>query len=157
MGGLGASDMNAAEIGAEQLAGLPLLEEHSHSSKKGTCLASWQGPDGSLRVEAVVDDPVLQNKIRSGESRGFSLGTHCVLAECPDGVMRVRNRLQNELSVVKEGARPGTWIDRVDGRRVHIHQRASSAPPLLSCYPHPTPPTKRAHLRPHAVRKHASR
>lgn len=80
-GGLGAADMCAAEIRAEDMGGQPLLEEHDRAREKGQCIASWAGVDGSLRVEAVVTDPDLKQKIRTGKSRGLSLGTEMILVE----------------------------------------------------------------------------
>jgi hypothetical protein len=121
--GLGDADMNTTEIETEQLGGAPLLEEHDPSLNIGTCLASWNGVDGSLRVEASVEDPVAIEAIRSGRMRGLSLGTDMILGA--DG--GVIDRAQRELSVCAQGRRHGTWIDKIDGKRVHRYERASSA------------------------------
>ena len=115
------ADLTRAEIGTTQLGGAPLLEEHTHGQRVGTCLASWERNDGALRVQASVNDPDMARRIRSGEMRGLSLGTDLVMDEGGD----VLYRGQAELSVCEEGRRSGTWIDTIDGKTVHRHHRAS--------------------------------
>ena len=108
------ADLSRAEIQATNIAGRPLLNEHNHRAQVGECLASWQGTDGSLRVAARVTDPAAMQQVRDGSLRGLSLGTNMILAE--DGEVLFRD--QGELSVCKEGRRPGTWIDTLNGKTV---------------------------------------
>jgi len=110
-----AADLSRAEIASTNIAGRPLLNEHDSSSRVGTCLASWQGSDGSLRIAASVDDPNAIQQVRDGTLRGLSLGTDMVMSEGGD----VLYRNQAELSICEEGRRPGTWVDTIDGRTVH--------------------------------------
>jgi len=77
-GRLNAADLSRAEIAATNIAGRPLLNEHDSNSRVGTCLASWQGADGSLRVAASVDDAATIQQVRNGTLRGLSLGTDMV-------------------------------------------------------------------------------
>ena len=126
------ADLTRAEIATTDVAGRPLLYEHDQGTRVGTCLASWEGRDGSLRIAANVTDPGTQAQIRSGQLRGLSLGTDMIL----DTNGNVAYRGQAELSVCAEGKRPGTWIDHVGGRQVHhlvcASKRAQGAPRLAS-------------------------
>ena len=108
------ADLSRAEIQATNIAGRPLLNEHDHSARVGECLASWQGTDGSLRVAARVTDPAAMRQVRDGSLRGLSLGTNMIMDEGG----QVLYRDQGELSVCKEGRRPGTWIDTLNGKAV---------------------------------------
>lgn len=117
-----AADLSPAEIGTTQLAGRPVLNEHQHGKRVGTCLASWEGRNGELRISAHVHDQKMQRQIRSGEMRGLSLGTD-MIGDTEGGVLY---RGQNELSVCEEGRRAGTWIDHVDGTRVFRRHNASA-------------------------------
>lgn len=109
------ADLSRAEIGATNIAGRPLLNEHDANSRVGTCIASWQGSDGSLRIAASVDDPAAVQEVQNGTLRGLSLGTDMVLSE--EGSVLYRN--QAELSICQEGRRPNTWIDTINGQTVH--------------------------------------
>tara|TARA_B110000902_G_C14211711_1_gene551594 strand:- start:951 stop:1448 length:498 start_codon:yes stop_codon:yes gene_type:complete len=111
----GPADLNRAEIAATNIAGRPLLNEHDSDARVGTCLASWAGTDGSLRIAANVEDPQAIQQLKSGTLRGLSLGTDMVMDE--GGGVLFRN--QAELSMCAEGKRPGTWIDTIDGKIVH--------------------------------------
>ena len=117
----GPADLTSAEIRATNIAGKPLLNEHDTNVRVGTCLASWQGRDGSMRIAANVTDPDAIQNVRNGSLRGLSLGTDMVMDEGGD----VLYRGQQELSVCAEGRRTGTWIDTVDGRTVHRFDKAS--------------------------------
>jgi len=108
------ADLSRAEIQATNIAGRPLLTEHDHTAQVGECLASWQGTDGSLRVAARVTDPAAMQQVRNGSLRGLSLGTNMIMDE--EGQVLYRD--QGELSVCKEGRRPGTWIDTLNGKAV---------------------------------------
>ena len=44
------ADLTAAEIGVQRLAGRPLLNEHDGGKRVGTCLTSWEGRNGELRI-----------------------------------------------------------------------------------------------------------
>jgi len=116
------SDLNAAEIATTQLGGAPLFWEHQTSSRPvGQVLASWEGSDGSLRMSAIVTDPTTEKRVRNGTARGLSLGTDVISTDKGDVLMRA----QRELSVCKEGRRPGTFIDHVGGQRVLRRAKAS--------------------------------
>lgn len=116
-----AADLSAAEIRATNIGGRPLLDEHDANARVGTCLASWPGSNGELRVAARVTDAATQERIRKGSMRGLSLGTDMIM----DDKQNVLFRGQAELSVCAEGRRPGTWIDTVNGKNVLRHHRAS--------------------------------
>tara|TARA_B100001175_G_scaffold35808_1_gene26075 strand:- start:2425 stop:2856 length:432 start_codon:yes stop_codon:yes gene_type:complete len=116
------ADLTAAEIESTNLSGRPLLNEHIEHARIGTCLASWPGRDGSLRILANVEDESMASDIKSGKMRGLSLGTDLVGNE--NGEVLFRG--QRELSVCEEGRRSGTWIDHINGKQVHRFQRASS-------------------------------
>ena len=109
------SDLTAAEIATTNINGKPLLHEHDGGLRIGTCLASWEGRDGSLRIAAEVENPETQTQIRKGNLRGLSLGTDMVTN--PEGEVLFRG--QAELSVCEQGRRDRTWIDTIDGRNVH--------------------------------------
>lgn len=143
------ADLSRAEINGTNIAGRPLLNEHDSGSRVGTCLASWQGTDGSLRIAADVDDPTAIGQVRNGTLRGklglktppkrlathrhalntpknfqppgLSLGTDMILSEGGD----VLYRNQAELSICAEGKRDNTWIDTIDGKSVHRTARFS--------------------------------
>ena len=106
------ADLSRSEIASTNLAGKPLLNEHDHSDRVGTVLASWEGRDGSLRIAANVEEAQAIEQVKRGEMRGLSLGTSMILGE--DGNVAFRG--QDELSICEEGKRPGTWIDTMDGR-----------------------------------------
>ena len=119
------SDLTRAEIATTDIGGRPLLYEHEHGTRVGTCLASWEGRNGELRIAAKVDDPKTQQQIRSGQLRGLSLGTDMVQTGEGDVVFK----RQAELSVCEEGRRPHTWIDTVDNRVVQVAACASNRRP----------------------------
>ena len=115
------ADLTSAEIASTNISGAPLLDEHDAHARVGTCLASWKGADGSLRIAARVEDAEMAAKVRDGSMRGLSLGTDMVLGEGGD----VLYRAQKELSVCEEGKRDGTWISHINGRPVHAVACAS--------------------------------
>ena len=92
------ADLSRAEIQSTNLAGKPLLNEHSSDERVGTVLTSWEGRDGSLRIAAHVEDPTAQQQVRDGTLRGLSLGTDMILAT--DGSVAYRS--QAELSICAE-------------------------------------------------------
>ncbi len=154
------ADLSRAEIQSTNLAGKPLLNEHSSDERVGTVLTSWEGRDGSLRIAAHVEDPTAQQQVRDGTLRGLSLGTDMILAT--DGSVAYRS--QAELSIcaevstkpnqptqptnptqptqpnqrkavplltgagffLRQGKRPGTWVDMVDNQVVHAVETFSS-------------------------------
>lgn len=133
-----AADLSRAEIAVTNIAGRPLLNEHDSNSRVGTCVASWQGTDGSLRIAANVEDPNAIQQVRNGTLRGLSLGTDMVLNE--EGDVLYRN--QAELSICEEGRRPGTWIDTINGQTVHqvaCFSKQQESAPLPPCPPPPPP------------------
>lgn len=115
------SDLSPAEIGVTRLGGRPLFYEHNTAHQVGNVLTSWESRDGNLRMAANVTDPAVQQKIRNGSARGLSLGTDMISTESGE----VLYREQSELSVCAEGKRAGTWIESINGKRVHHRARAS--------------------------------
>lgn len=104
--------------------GIPMLFEHDTSNRVGTCVASWVGEGGELRVMGMVDDPETEHQIRSGKARELSLGTNVVYET---GTNQVISKKQDELSVVIEGRRPGCAIDVVDNERVSKRRNFSKS------------------------------
>ena len=98
------ADLSRAEIAATNIAGRPLLNEHDSNERVGTCLASWPGTDGSLRIAASVEEPNAIQQVRDGTLRGLSLGTDMVLNESGD----VLYHNQAELSICGADARNGS-------------------------------------------------
>tara|TARA_B110000902_G_scaffold100103_1_gene118354 strand:- start:1443 stop:2780 length:1338 start_codon:yes stop_codon:yes gene_type:complete len=125
------ADLNAAEIATTNMGragGTNLLMEHDHGSQIGTVHASWEGRDGSLRVQGVVHDPEAIAQVRSGATRGLSLGTS-VLTRTDGGRLMA---MQDELSLCEEPRRAGCWITDIDGasvRTVATFSGSSRAPP----------------------------
>ena len=127
------ADLNDAEIASTKLSGLPVYHEHETSGAPiGTVLTSYQplrGEDaGALMCESVITDQDAIKRIESGQERGVSLGTE--LRYDMDG--KVVSRINQELSVCEQGARPGCvtkWIakNHEPARRVSTMHRASSA------------------------------
>ena len=115
------ADLSAAEIRGTQLAGMPLLNEHDHSARVGTVLASWEGRGGDLRMSAQIDDERVAKQVREGQLRGLSLGTSMLMTA--DGNVAFRG--QEELSICEEGKRRNCWIDTIDGANVLQHHTAS--------------------------------
>ena len=115
---LGANFARLSDMYADEQRG---FDEHDANARVGTCIASWAGIDGSLRIAARVDDEQMATKVRNGTVRGLSLGTDMVLGENGD----VLYRAQKELSVCEEGKRDGTWISHINGRPVHAVACAS--------------------------------
>mgnify|MGYP006087716679 CR=1 FL=1 len=135
------ADLSAAEIRGTQLAGRPLLNEHDHSARVGTVMASWEGRGGDLRMSAQIEDENVAQQVRSGKLRGLSLGTAMLM----DDGGRVIFRGQEELSVCEEGKRQGCRIDHIDGKSVLQYHTASkkgarsrAIVPQSSCHTHAT-------------------
>ena len=119
------ANLSAAEGAVTDLGkngGVPLLFEHNNTKKVGYCQASWEGPNGELRVAGVVTDPNIERYIRNGTNQGLSLGTDVV----QDTSGRALYKEQQELSVCNEPRRPGCYIDTVDGINVRNSRRFSS-------------------------------
>ena len=103
------------------LNGRPILREHTGSAV-GKCLTSWQSRDGSLCIEANVDDESVKKEIRTGKLRGLSLGTDCLHID--EGNV---HKDQREISVCEEGRRSQTWIFEINGKRRHRFQPAQDS------------------------------
>jgi len=126
------ADLNDAEIATADLTGLPVFHEHmTNMTPIGKVLTSYQptrGEDaGALMCESLITDPEAIKRIESGQERGVSLGTE-LIHDMTDG--HVLSRINKELSVCAQGARPGCvtkWIARNNepGRRVSTTHRAS--------------------------------
>jgi len=143
------ADLNDAEIASTKLNGLPVYHEHdTHGGPIGTVLTSYQpsrGEDaGALMCESLITDPDAIKRIESGHERGVSLGTELRY----DMGGKVISRVNQELSVCGEGARPGCvtkWMakNHEPARRVSSMHRASHAnvygTPRL-CHRHTTQP-----------------
>jgi len=137
------ADLSPGEIGTTNLGvrgGTDLLVEHDASQKVGRVLASWEGPQGQLRVEGIVDDPNAAASVRSGAMRGLSLGTSVLQRE--DGKRMMIS--QDELSLCVQPRRGGCYVDEINGRSVHTRYNASKHAGTrcprcpFFCHPHPT-------------------
>lgn len=114
------ADLDEADIQSWDLGARPntyaqtrLLVEHT-GDPVGSVLASWQGPDGSMRVCGSVRDDSVCDLVREGVLRGLSLGQGMY----DFGQKALPLRLIDEVSLCAEGARPGTWITRINGDQV---------------------------------------
>ena len=112
------ADMTAAEIRTDSLGNAcefnqnaPVLVEHS-GNPVGVVYHSWPDAQGLMRVGGRIDDPTAAEMVRSGKMRGLSLGTS--VNEVPDGIMRTTD----ELSICRQPARPGCYIDEINGATV---------------------------------------
>lgn len=143
------ADLSAAEIATTNMGrrdGTRLLMEHNHGDHVGTVVASWEGVDGSLRVQGIVSDPSAAASVRSGATRGLSLGTSVHHKGHDNRLMAT----QDELSLCEEPRRGGCYITEVDGSSVRTVSNFSAksygvTPPLT---PHKTnlgstPPVQR--------------
>ena len=110
---LTAAEMYMTDVGRG--GGIPILYEHENNKRIGTCMASWVGECGGLRIAGVIDDSEMEQVVRSGEARGLSLGTEVTYC---DKQTRIISKRQNECSLVQQGRRPGCSIDVIDGKRV---------------------------------------
>ena len=120
------ADLSAAEIATTNMGrrgGTNLLMEHDHGSQVGTVHASWEGRDGSLRVQGVVHDEDACASVRSGETRGLSLGTS-VMSKIGGGRLMAS---QDELSLCEAPRRGGCWITDIDGASVSTTAAFSNA------------------------------
>ena len=125
----GVADADIANLGAAEIAltdlgrkgGTQILYEHNSRDRIGRCDASWEGPNGELRVSGTITDPRVEQSIRNGMTQGLSLGTDVV----SDSTGNALYKSQQELSVCTEPRRPGCYIDVVDGRQVRKRRNAS--------------------------------
>lgn len=117
---LSAAELSLTDLG--QRGGTPVLWEHNARDRIGRCSASWEGPNGELRVSGTITDPRIENSIRNGKSQGLSLGTDVV----QDAQGNALYKSQQELSVCAEPRRPGCYIDVVDGKSVRKSRRFSA-------------------------------
>ena len=111
------ADLSAAEIGVTNLGkngGTDLLREHDHAERVGTVLSSWEGRDGSLRVSGVVTDADAITSIKSGETRGLSLGTSVLTNDTGERLVVAHD----ELSICETPARAGCYVTDIDGKQV---------------------------------------
>lgn len=130
------ADLNAAEIATTNMGrrgGTSLLMEHDHGDNVGTVLASWEGRDGSLRVQGIVSDPAAAALVRNGATRGLSLGTSVHHKGHDNRLMAT----QDELSLCEVPRRGGCYITDIDGTSVHTTHAFSAkskgaASPLTS-------------------------
>lgn len=112
------ADLSAAEISTTNMGkngGTDVLVEHDHGNKVGSVRASWEARDGSLHIAGVINDPVAARAVRTGEMRGLSLGTSVIQDMSGNALLRS----QDEVSVCVEPRRPGCYMTRIDGQKVH--------------------------------------
>tara|TARA_B100001109_G_C18861069_1_gene474002 strand:- start:962 stop:1396 length:435 start_codon:yes stop_codon:yes gene_type:complete len=119
------ANLSAAEIATTDLTGKPLLFEHSAGHKVGLCQASWEGRDGSLRVQGIVNDPAVERSMRAGKHQGLSLGTDVVQDLSGNSLYKG----QAELSVCDEPRRPFCYVDTIDGKDTRRRRRFSAGEP----------------------------
>ena len=112
------ADLNRAEISTANMGsrgGIPMLVEHDHAGGQvGRVLSSWEGPDGSLRVQGQIDDSSAASAVHGGSMRELSLGTS--VHSTDDG--RVLMRTHDELSICAKAARPGCIVTEINGKPV---------------------------------------
>ena len=125
------ADLSSAEIAAGNLGSrgpskhpTPVLVEHD-GAPVGRVLASYQAPNGSLRVHGSIHDGPTADAVRAGTMRGLSLGTR--VHHDPTDVTQVKVRAVEELSVVEVPRRQNCWIDEIDGRRIPQRTDRASA------------------------------
>lgn len=86
----------------------------------GTILSAWTAPDGALFALAEIDTgkaggAVAASYVKSGKFKGFSLGYRSQMSKChKSGRLVVGQKHIQELSICKEGARPGCTIARAE-------------------------------------------
>ena len=122
------ANLEAAEIALTDLGrrgGTQILYEHNSRDKIGRCDASWEGPNGELRVSGTITDARVEASIRNGRTQGLSLGTDVV----SDVNGNALYKSQQELSVCTEPRRRGCYIDVVDGKNVRKRSNASKGVP----------------------------
>ena len=135
------ADLSAAEIATTNMGkrgGTSLLMEHDHAERVGTVLASWEGRGGQLMVQGVVHDEDAIRSVRTGATRGLSLGTS-VHSRMAGGQKDRLMATQDELSLCEEPRRGGCYITDIDGtsvRSLSTFSKSSGAPP-------PAPPPRR--------------
>ena len=133
------ADLSSAEISTTNLGrrgGTDLLYEHNHGDRVGHVTSSWRGPSGELRVSGIVHDEKMIERVKSGHSRGLSLGSSVISDVAGERVMA----MQDELSLCVEPRRGGCYVDEIDGKRVlRSHRASAGALPL----PVPTRPAAR--------------
>ena len=123
------ADLSSAEISTTNLGrrgGTDLLYEHNHGDRVGHVTSSWRGPRGELRVSGIVHDEKMIERVKSGHSRGLSLGSSVISDMAGERVMA----MQDELSLCVEPRRGGCYVDEIDGKRVLQAHRASIGAPL---------------------------
>jgi hypothetical protein len=112
------ADLSAAEISTANMGrrgGTQMLLEHDHANGQvGRVLASWEGPNGELRVQGMIENREAEEAMRNGTMRELSLGTS-VHSET-DG--RILMRTNDELSLCEQAARPGCIVTDIDNQRV---------------------------------------
>ena len=81
-------------------------------------------------MSGIVHDEKMIERVKSGHSRGLSLGSSVISDTNGTRVMA----MQDELSLCVEPRRGGCYVDEIDGKRVlRSHRASAGAPP-------PTPP-----------------
>lgn len=109
-------DMRAC---AATMKGTPLLVEHS-SQQVGSIVSAWTAGDGSLYALAEIDmkrpgGAVAAEYVRRGGFGQFSMGYTQVMHKCKKtGRFKPYKKNIREVSLVKEGARPGCLIAQIE-------------------------------------------
>lgn len=86
----------------------------------GKILTAWTAPSGALFALAEINTgsaggAVAASYVKSGKFRGFSLGYRSQMSKCgASGRITVGEKHIQEVSICKEGARPGCTIERAE-------------------------------------------
>ena len=89
-----------------------MLVEHSGPSV-GSVNTSWRGVNGEMRVAGYVTDSSVQQRVKSGEMRGLSLGMSTMDTNTQGHIRNVE-----EVSLCARPARPHCYVTHIDGKRV---------------------------------------
>ena len=91
-------------------------------------------------MSGVVHDKKMIERMRSGHSRGLSLGSSVTTDMDGTRVMAT----QDELSLCVEPRRSGCYVDEIDGKRVlRSHRASAGAPPTPTATLPPSQPRRR--------------
>jgi hypothetical protein len=104
---------------AATMKGTPLLVEHS-SKQVGSILSAWTANNGSMYALAEIDDKspggaVAAEYVRRGGLGEFSMGYTQTMMKCQNtGRFKPVKKSIREVSLVKQGARPGCLIAQIE-------------------------------------------
>jgi hypothetical protein len=104
---------------AATMKGTPLLVEHA-SKKVGSIVSAWTADNGSMYALAEIDikspgGAVAAEYVRRGGLGEFSMGYTQVMMKCAQtGQFKPVRKNIREVSLVKQGARPGCLIAQIE-------------------------------------------